>query len=354
MFIILLLFSCVCVYNMKFSKAKQFNDGYISKENSTAVKGIFVFLVFMSHFTQYYEMTTAFDEPYKEIKNYLGQLVVTMFLFYSGYGIFESVKKRGSGYIMSFPKNRFLKVLLHLDIAIVIFLIFDLITGYEVKPLQVLLSLIGWDSIGNSNWFMFTVLALYVVIYLAFLVCRKNNALAITLTTIITVIYIVIMIKYKDAYWYNTALCLPAGMWYSFFKEKIEKFVMKNNTRYILSALVCFAIFAVSSKLSENSLIAYEIWSIAFSLLIVLLTMKVNFGNKVLMWLGNHVFSVYMLQRLPMIALGNFDIITSNPYHYFLLSLIITVIISELFDRLTGIIDKNLFSKNKKIVHVNP
>jgi hypothetical protein len=33
--------------------------------------------------------------------------MVVPFLFYSGYGIFEQVKKKGNGYIGSFPKKEF-------------------------------------------------------------------------------------------------------------------------------------------------------------------------------------------------------------------------------------------------------
>ncbi|MBP9988817.1 MAG: hypothetical protein KBT46_04885, partial [Ruminococcus sp.] len=235
MSIILFLFALICVYSMKIMPVKEFNNGYISKNDTTAVKGIFVFMVFLSHFTQYYKMSTAFDNPYKALKTFLCQLIVVVFLFYSGYGIFESIKRKGSEYIKSFPTKRCLKVLLHFDIALVLFLIYGLATGKKIKLLTFILSLIGWESIGNSNWFIFVIVVQYLIVFVAFLIFKKNNPAAIITTTVLSVAFIIFLSKFKATYWYDTALCLPAGMWYSFFKDKIEKFVMKNNITYCIT-----------------------------------------------------------------------------------------------------------------------
>ena len=44
----------------------------------------------------------------------MGQLVVVMFLFYSGYGIGESYKKKGVNYVQQMPVHRILTTLLNL------------------------------------------------------------------------------------------------------------------------------------------------------------------------------------------------------------------------------------------------
>lgn len=347
MFIILMAFMLVCVYGMKLAPLKGFNDGYSSREDTTAIKGIFVFMVFISHFTQYYQMHTAFDNPYKLLKTFLGQLIVVMFLFYSGYGIFESVKRKGSGYINTFPKNRCLKTLLHLDIAVLIFLIFDFIIGQKVTLVNFLLALVGWSSIGNSNWFMLAIIIQYIIVYISFTVFKKKKLPAICLVTVLSVVYIIAMAKFKEDWYYNTALCLPFGMWYSYFKDSAEKFIMKNNITYIITWLVFGAIFTASYLKRDDSIVFYEIFSVSFCMIVVLFTIKAHIGNKVLEWLGNHVFSVYILQRLPMTALRKIEMISTNRYLYFALSLIITVIISELFDRAMKVIDKKLFKVKK-------
>lgn len=346
MLLILVAFSWVCIYGMKLAPAKGFNEGYLSRNDTTAIKGIFVFMVFLSHFTQYYQMSTTFDNPYKWLKGNSGQLVVVMFLFYSGYGIYESVKRKGTDYIKTFPKNRCLKTLFHLDVAVIIYLIFDLIIGEKVTLVNFLLSLVAWKGIGNSNWFMFAVIVQYILVFIAFMVFRKKRVPALILVTLLSVVYIIVMKDLKQSWWYNTALCLPLGMWFSYFKDGIQKIVMKNNITYIAASALFAAIFLVG-YLKRREFVFYEIWMLAFAILVVLLTMKVSLGNKALEWLGNHVFSVYILQRIPMIIFKDVPSVFGNRYIYFAVCFVITVVISELFDRLMGVADKKLFAKKK-------
>lgn len=345
MLLVIVLFSWVCIYNLKLAKANDFHRDYIAKDSTGAIKGIFVFLVFMSHFIQYYNAAIAFNHPYT-LRNYLGQLIVTMFLFYSGYGIYESFKRKGVDYIRAFPKNRFLKTLLHLDLALIPFIVLRLATGRGLTVKGLLLSLIGWDSIGNSNWFMFVILALYILIYLAFISLHKKPLLAVLATTALTVAFIFALMPFKEQYWYSTAICVPLGMIYSYFKEPIEKFVMKNNFCYfaVLTAVAVIFYFAYTRN---RYFIVYEVRVIAFTLLIVLVTMKVSFGNKILSWLGSHVFSVYLLQRVPMMIFENIKAISSDIYIYFFVCLAITLIMAEIFDRLMKLIDKKLFAPKK-------
>lgn len=349
MILFFIILALVCVYGMKIYGVKQFNREYISRENTNAVKGIFVFLIFMSHFLQYYTPVGPFDRQYMAIRLFLGQLVVVMFWFYSGYGIYESVKRRDITYIKGFPKNRILKTLFHLDLALLFYIIRNLIMGVPMKLPNVLLSLFGWSTVGNSNWFMFVVLVLYLIVYVSFLLFRKNKEMALVTTTLLTVAYIIIMYNFtdKELYWYNTALCFPIGLWYSYFKEKINAFVMKNDIIYHIVLAVVFALFMLT-HFNKLPITVYIIWTVLFTLLVVLITMKLKIGNKVLYWLGNHVFSIYIFQRLPMSIFVRFENIASNRYLFFILSFVVTAIIAELFDRGVAALDKVLFDRKKK------
>lgn len=340
------IFALICVYSMELKIGKDFNKEYISLKHTTAVKGIFVFLVFVSHFLQYCSGSDEFAAVDNIMKKYTGQMIVVMFLFYSGYGIVESIKKKGADYVKSFPVQRCLKVLFHFDLALILFYIMGRCYGSQWDLKKILLSLIGWESIGNSNWFIFAIIVLYFIVFISFIIFRKNKLLATILATALTVGYIFLLRGVKEPWWYNTALCLPLGMWYSLGKEKIEAFVMKNNFFFWLTVAVTGAVYVFSFENKSNPAI-YIIWSFAFTFMVVLGTMRMNIGNKVLYWLGNHVFSVYILQRIPMRIFSDFEVISSNPYLYFALSLAVTVIISELFDRFTGVLDKKIFKPKK-------
>ena len=127
----------------------------------------------------------------------------------------------------------------------------------------------------------------------------------------------------------------------------LVNFVMKNNITWFITTAVCGAAF-VFCHLNKREFPIYLLWTITFTLLIIFVSMKVELGNKALAWLGNHVFSVYILQRLPMSVFDSIEAISSNRYLFFVLSFAVTVVLAEIFDRATGALDKVLFKKRIK------
>ena len=91
-------------YEMNFNRA-------LNKEQTTCINGIFVLFVFLSHFGQYETM------PWNNLLLAIGQLMVAPFLFYSGYGIMEQIKRRGMVYIDDLPRKRILKFYIHFCMA---------------------------------------------------------------------------------------------------------------------------------------------------------------------------------------------------------------------------------------------
>jgi hypothetical protein len=60
--------------------------------------------------------------------------------------------------------------------------------------------------------------------------------------------------------------------------------------------------------------------------------MKISVYNSVLEWFGKHIFSVYILQRIPMILLASMGIGYSHRYFFLVISIAITILLSQLFD----------------------
>lgn len=64
--------------------------------------------------------------------------------------------------------------------------------------------------------------------------------------------------------------------------------------------------------------------------------------NKLLAWLGKHSFSIYILQRIPMLALDYFGVSQKNHVVFVLASAILTGLLSVAFDLVTDQLDKKL------------
>ena len=348
MLIIVIIFFVLIISRIKFVN---YNDEYISRETTKKINGIFVFLVILRHFSSYIELTGALKETYEVLQKFLGQLIVATFLFYSGYGILEAIKNKKDKFINSL-QLRTLKLLIHFDIAVALFAILGVLLEKNYPLSRVLLSFTGWNSIGNSNWYVFAILILYILTFLVFKIFNKKDnkyiiRCVIFLFASIAFVYILKYVKDgKQTWWYNTILCYAAGMFYSLFKNKIEDTLKGHSIRWGISLIILLLIF-VFAKRYRSHLSMYELHAIVFALIITLLSMKIIINSKMLTFLGNHIFSIYILQRIPMIIGERIGLADLNIYVYFIFSLVFTIIIACTFDYVTGKLDKFLFGRKK-------
>lgn len=316
----------------------------LSRNVTDSIKGIFIWLVFLSHFASYVTYTSGIDTWGKWISNQLGQLIVVAFLFYSGYGVCEAIKKRGSDYVKPFPKNRILKTLLHFDIAVLIFLIIQLLSGKTYTFSNIFLSFIGWENFGNSNWYIFDVLVLYAITWISFLLIRKNNKIALLLATALTVIFIIFLRRTRWTWWYDTVLCYVAGMWFSIFKEQFLKIVTRNNIIWIITTLCSLGAFFILHQ-GSFGFADLLLMPLCFCLSMVLILLKFPISNRLLALSGQYTFELYILQRIPMIILKNVGLADFNHYIYFVVCLLITIGLAFVFRLLTNKVDRLLFKK---------
>lgn len=312
---------------------------YLSKENTQAIKGIFIIIVFLSHIKGYAEFSSPGDMFVKEILAYLGQLMVAYFLFVSGYGVLEAIKKKGREYVLDMPKNRIGKTFFDFSLAIILFLILDLLIGINYSGHTIILAFTGWTSIGNSNWYMFAIFTLYIITFISFLVFERSIGMSIVATSILALIYIYIMSGVKDNWWSDTYLCYIGGMWFSYYKNKIDCVFEKVGTGGWSIAMLLFTVgYIFISDYRDIRIMAHNIVAVWFCVVIVLLSMKVSFKSRILQWCGENLFWLYILQRLPMIFLQHYGINTISSYLYLGLCLIGTVVLALAMNKVTNIL----------------
>ncbi len=325
---------------MRFSETETFNGNYLKKQNTGAINGIFVILIIFSHYSQYAMFDGTYDWPYFVFKDHIRQMVVATFLFYSGYGMMEAIRKKGAGYVNKLP-SKFATLLVRFWIALALFIALNAVLGIEYPVRRILLSFTLWDAIGNSSWYIFDILVLYILIFISFKISlltgkRYSGPIGIALMIALTAGLIFALIASgKDTWWYNTLALLPFGMFYSENRERIEAVLTKNSLTYSLAVLAAAGVYFFSLFRRENTLLMYTIWAIAFMMLVLLFTLKVEVYNPVLDWFGQHVFSIYILQRLPMIVLNEMGYIGRHKYMCLIIVIIVTIPMAIVFDSLT-------------------
>ncbi len=339
---ILLILSLFCINGLSFAREGEFFSDYLEKTKTNAIKGIFVIVVFLAHFLSYLDPASLNHFFAVCQNNALTQLIVTMFLFYSGYGILEAIKRKGDRYIRNLPQKA-VKLLFHFDIAVVLFLCMALFLGQSISLRQFLLSLICWENIGNYNWYIFAIIVAYLISFLSFAIFRKQHKAGVLMVTLLCVAYILILRVWKPAYWYNTILCFPLGMWYSLYRSKIEKLIMRNDAIYFFVLLLALSLYGIFYSRHQIGVWYYSGLAVIFALLVILLSLKVQLDNPFLQFFGNHVFSMFMLQRLPMMVLEHYGKFANHLYLSFALAFICTMLLASIFDKVTAVLDKKIF-----------
>ncbi len=344
----------VCFYGLRFSWAG--HADYIDRGQTDSIKGIFAIIILYSHMRWGIipPPSGSYDRLFIFMLNFLGQLMVVMFLLYSGYGIMESLKRNKEKYIKTFFTHRLVKVWLMFAIAVSLFCILNFVLDRSYPVNNYILCWIGWESVGNSNWFVFDILLLYAITNLVLVFadrCGINLKWVALSIYLLTFVMLVFLVKAgKETHWYDTILAYPAGMLYSLYKNRIE--VLTRGWRWMLCALVTALVFAgfkygfVNHFLSFSphlQLVAFAMTSSVFALLVVLLTMKIKVDNKVLRWLGINAFSIYILQRLAMIV-GTHLGLNQKGLIYAAFVIPVTLLLASIFTAVTGRINRKLFA----------
>lgn len=334
-------------------------DKYLDRNVCDNIKGIFIIMVFISHIVPYLNNCGANLEshviniPYGIIY-FLGQLIVVMFLFYSGYGVMHSILHKGSNYISNMPKNRIMTTQLNFMVAVILFLLIQTIflsKSFEVS--RICLSLIGWESLGNSNWYIFVILLCYISTYLVFrflllppewpdkfpksdfssdVSIKKVKTLFWILALVITILTLILSF-FKEGWWYSTMLVYPFGMFWCIYKDKIDGLISRHYKILLVSLIIMFFAYQYFPYNPFPNLL-HNFRGILFTVIVLMITITCPLKTALLSHFGKNLFPLYIYQRIPMLILIESDggeWASQNPTFYILVSLILTLLIVTLY-----------------------
>ena len=153
------------------------------------------------------------------------------------------------------------------------------------------------------NWYIIEQLLFYVLFYIFFKYMKRYHAL-LSITASIVVIIIIFFCFNIHKSWYVSSLCFPLGIWLNTYQNNIIKLI-KNYYKSLL--LVVSVVFLLSSSCMfiavENFFsvaIARNMATMTFSILIIILTARIQIGNKLLRLLGTLSFEILLFTILPL------------------------------------------------------
>lgn len=288
----------------------------LSHDMTCAVNGFFILIVVMNHAQSYVpdQAFTWFDELYYSTISRMGQLMVTSFLLYSGFGVMESIRSK-KDYVKQLPYKRVLPFILDVAIALVPFIIVRLFKRRYPTLNDVILALLGRVSFGNSNWYIFAIICMYMLSWVAFKVSRTEKQ-GLALMLIGTIVYISILWfdnpSLEEARWYDTVFCFPGGMLLSYVLSKTGREL--SLRKRLIPIVVCGLAFLVAFVVKEPRALMFNLRSVAFALIVTLALMNVKLVGRPFVWLGRNLFYLFIYQRLFMILLKPISVFGLLPF----------------------------------------
>ncbi|QJC22552.1 acyltransferase family protein [Arcanobacterium buesumense] len=327
-------------------------DSYISHAHTTQINGVFILIVFYAHVRTYIPLDPAADGWMYGLATGLGQLMVALFLFYSGFGVQESITRK-PGYVDSIPVKRLAVTWVNFAVAVSVYAVLSLLTDRDISVSQFLLALVGWTSVGNSAWYIFAILVLYgltfVVHRLLSDVARVRPGVAVAAMFAAGLLFGAVMLWAKGAsaaYTFNTVLCYPLGMAWSVFRAPVEARLRGPRSRlwWLVFLVSTTAIFVALKNVAGAHYLVFQLAALAYCAVAMLVSMVVHLNSPILAWCGRNLFWIYVLQRLPMLTL-TYAGWAEYRYLFVVVSFVVTIALTAVFSRLMAPVQRRIVSR---------
>lgn len=337
------------------------SDVYLSHERTCCINGVFIWLVFVCHLNHYPTTFLGVEQRINAEICQLGQLVVTTFFTYTGYGLMSSLKRKGSDYARSLLFHRFPRVLITFGCMVLLYWLIETMMGRHYSLAHVLISLTGFRTLENSGWFIFITLLAYIEIAVSYLLFHKWGNTVVVL--IVTLVMCSFMPFFESSVMNDTVLCVPAGMFLCIYKDQLQSIISRIPVHISLFAvpvaligrylfygnnilLSGYILPPTNSEASVLSPLLYymtdNIGAVLFALGITWLAAGIRFKTKpsFLVWSGGPaLFFLYILQRIPMMLGVHFGLHLSHPFIFNIMCMLATIALAWTFLRLFSFLE---------------
>lgn len=326
MYMVLLV--VVLTWGCKIAKKSEFHEDFLSYPIIKGVQGFAALAVILHHVTQEVTQYGRYDKGAINVFVDAGVLFTGLFFFCSGYGLIVSMKGK-ENYLQGFLKKRLPAVLVPFYVCNFLFILVNLVLGRQVPPLELLLYLSGIVMWNDQMWFIVELAVLYILFYFSFRKRKSDVSGLKKMAVYIVLMNVVSLLLGHDGlpetkglwffgeWWYNTTWLFFIGMAVAVNYEKVTDFVKKRYKWLLPVGIVVFiGLHAATTWMLSHvgywmeypghrgyleKLVTFLVQCpmvIVFDLTFILISMKVQFKNRVLSFLGVIALEMYLLQNI--------------------------------------------------------
>jgi len=325
-FFILLL--ALLIVGCKYAKKGNFHESFLSLLEMKKLQGFAAMGVILHHVTQIVTQYGKYDKGLINVMVDAGVFCTALFFFCSGYGLVNSFLYK-ENYLKGFLRKRLPAILVPFYVCNLLFIVVSLVAGARPKMWELLLYLSGIVMLNDQMWFIVELAVLYVVFYLLFRRCETKSLPLGRMAFVLVVMTAVSLLLGHDGlpdskglwffgeWWYNTTWAFFVGMSVAKFKDNVITFAKKWYKLLLSGMLVLFVGLYMATTYMLGHAGYWMEWPghrgylekvltfgvqcptvIVFVLLLFLISMKVQFGNRILTFLSVVAIEVYLLQNI--------------------------------------------------------
>lgn len=358
MWIIVLVVFIVLFVGSSLSKKKEWQEEPFSLDTSKCIQGFCAVAIILHHLAQRFAETADIDALgiFKDI----GVMFVGVFFFFSGYGLFKSLKTKDN-YLKGFFKKRLPAILVPFYVCILIFVLCAGLTGQQFDAGSLIGSLTGFLLINSHMWYIVEIAVLYLIFFLVFKFIKKENV-AITAMGVLTALLTVgslLLGHGKDMscrywfmgeWWYNTTLVFFVGILIAKNEKAILSFAKRFYKLLLPLSIVLTAVFGALTGFALNKYsywaespehmgyaekficLSFQLPMVIFAVITLLLVMmKIKFSNPVLKFLGSISLELYLIHNLFLEGLGDNTIANvTGPAIYAVLTVVLSIALATI------------------------
>ena len=258
--------------------------------------------------------------------NYIGFLFSGVFFFLSGYGLYESKKKKKTYFEKYF--GRVLKIFIPFLVVFAIYFMVDLIIEKNILFNYKLFFLV------QNCWYVYEQLAFYLIFYFLF---RNENKHSNSAMYIIVILFVLLTCNKIDSFWWKSSIAFPFGITFAKYKDFIfewmkSKLIVKEIGILLLSIFILFLIKKI--QIIYLCAIFYQLLIIMFYLFICGALMMINVSFAIKLKCSYEIYLIHGL-FIKYISINNY------------IKIFIVLIASTVFSVFLNIINSIIFKKLK-------
>lgn len=329
-FTVIVLAACI-LYGVRVqSKAKSNND-YLSKESTNSLRAIFALTVVMHHLAQRAEGGLLF-----RCFGLIGNLAVGVFFFISGYGLMKQ-HQINTEYMRGFLLHRLPSVLVpYLVVSVPYFIVYNL-TGKAYTVQKALFGLADGSLVANS-WYVVAIVVFYLIFHFAIKAGGKNKYAVMAIIALGEIAYSICCYALGYGSWYyNSCLCFFLGIVWCMYQDQLENFFRNGYGWKLAGTFLLFCIFFFIQYFTRKNysgdilsalliLAGLELSCTFFSIFVVLLGHKVQFGNRLLRMVRGASYEIYLIHGLVYYLLRNSLWSVKSDFLWVSLTLVLSVL----------------------------